>query len=637
MNWLNKLDSVLENGLTPKKPRKDDSVRTVDETKNPRQNSNNTDEVNPANLSLSSVPAIPRKRSIVARKFSDERKPSAKETRKQKPETRVVGNTSSSGLKIPPFISKAPLGNPQTKAAPNKPLLSKDNGLGALGLSNPTIEIKTEVPSDTSNHHSTSAIDNSLDNDDFEFDDFRVPDPLPVWNDMSLEDFDPSKNCFGVVHVRMLRAQQLPCPVGSSVCAAVSLPPYQGRVRTERTAAFLAPGEHGVCARWEHLSEAGLVSMVNAWNNEESPLPQIKIDMSFSPSRMAILEFSMCSISLDCHDLFQSPCVWKTQWCKTSPSDSKSKAGNKYLVENQLPLIQLEAMFMPSGTDDEHGEDQNALQQAATHDSSVNDEDEFHDTINDEASTVDQFSLPARQDDNSIMTGAVLQVAGDESFRAPTLRSGATISTHMTASASKQHLLRIKSFWVPAKCSVCSKVMVGKNSGFRCEVCSLDCCKDCRLNVDIELPCGSDAAAKVVQGSIQNKLSVGQIMNMVAPDESFQAQEQAEKSDKELAAEDSNGTQYNQLSSMEGSAEEAIGCFKINIMRACVFRSPMAADSDPFDVFDRTNRRDFRTGDYYLRISLDTGSKDKLRSSRTHTIQNTATPKFSTGEMRFNV
>jgi hypothetical protein len=287
---------------------------------------------------------------------------------------------------------------------------------------------------------------------------------------------------------------------------------------------------------------------------------------------------------------------------------------------------------MPSGGDQEE-ENENETAAEIIKDNVVG-EDSFHDTIEDEFS-VKPPSI--QQDDSTVMN--ISTIPGDESFRASTVRSGATITstrTHMTASASNQHLLRLKSFWVPGTCSVCSKVMVGKNSGFRCEVCSLDCCKDCRLNVDIELPCGSVEAAKVVQGAIQNKLSAGNIMSIIAPDESFQAKEVDKQNGKEKPVELSSSHDHH-LSTIESASDHAIGCFKINFVQACVFQTPMAPDSDPLEVFERSNRRDFRIGDYYVRITRNTGSKDERRTARTRTIQNTATPKFSAGEMRFNV
>jgi hypothetical protein len=112
------------------------------------------------------------------------------------------------------------------------------------------------------------------DTDDSEF---KFTMPLKNWSEDT--PFDNSLNCYGVVYVRLLSAQRLPCPVGSSVCAAVSLPPWRGRVRTYRTSAFLSSFDHGVCVKWERTTNAGFCSMVNAWSSEESPVPSIRIDL----------------------------------------------------------------------------------------------------------------------------------------------------------------------------------------------------------------------------------------------------------------------------------------------------------------------------------------------------------------------
>ena len=51
----------------------------------------------------------------------------------------------------------------------------------------------------------------------------------------------------------------------------------------------------------------------------------------------------------------------------------------------------------------------------------------------------------------------------------------------------------------------------------RCEVCKVDCCDDCRLQVDIQLPCESDVAVKAVDDAIQNRLTFDKLLNVIAP------------------------------------------------------------------------------------------------------------------------
>jgi hypothetical protein len=431
-----------------------------------------------------------------------------------------------------------------------------------------------------------------------DFSDFYYPSPLPVWNDLGNTHFDQSMNCFGVVHVRILRAQRLPCPVGSSVYSVVSLPPWQGRVRTERTLAFMASTEHGVCIRWDQLSDTGLVSMVNAWNSEESPVPSIKVDLMFSPLGMGILEFSMCTLNLDCKVLMQSPGKWQTQWCKSASAELKTESSDDYTVDNRIPLIQVEAMFAPSGADDE---------------SSV-------DGLNNK-----ELSLGDLMEQNQ---ASPRNTSFDESFAAKSVTSA---TTHAFVNSNKPHLLRLVSFWIPGACSVCSKILVGYSQGFHCEECNIDCCSDCRLNVDLQIPCGSDTARTAVKHSLQNKLSLGNILSVVAPDNVYK--QKAIVDDDSNAKDSLDPSSPRRLASDMKEQEAGVGCLKLEFVKACLFERPLPAETDPDSVFDRSKKRTLRQGDYYARISLSAGNK----TARTRTLQNTASPKFSAGEMRFNV
>ena len=429
-----------------------------------------------------------------------------------------------------------------------------------------------------------------------DFSAFYYPSPLPVWNEIRNTTFDQSMNCFGVVHLRILRAQRLPCPVGSSVYSVVSLPPWQGRVRTERTLAFMASTEHGVCVRWDQLSDTGLVSMVNAWNSEESPVPSIKVELMFSPLGVGILEFSMCTLNLDCKVIMQYPGKWRTQWCKSASAELKTESGNAYCVDNRIPLIQVEAMFAPSGVDD--------------------------------ACSVDGLNTEElSQGDLMEQNQAYLRnTSFNESFAA---KSVASATTHTLVNPNKPHLLRLVSFWIPGACSVCTKILFGYSHGFHCEECNIDCCSDCRLNVDLQIPCGSGTARTAVEHSLQNKLSLGNILSVVAPDNVYQQ--------KEIVKDDSNERDGLDLSSPQRSdmkeQEAGVGCLKLEFVKACLFERPLPAETDPDSVFDRSQKRTLRQGDYYARISLSAGNK----TARTRTLQNTAAPKFSAGEMRFNV
>jgi hypothetical protein len=74
-------------------------------------------------------------------------------------------------------------------------------------------------------------------------------------------------------------------------------------------------------------------------------------------------------------------------------------------------------------------------------------------------------------------------------------------------------------------------VVVWKRIAWRCEACSVDCCNDCRLQVDVQLPCGSDAAMAAVKDAIQNRMTVEKLLNAVAPMDDKRLQQQQHKKD----------------------------------------------------------------------------------------------------------
>ena len=393
---------------------------------------------------------------------------------------------------------------------------------------------------------------------------FKFASPLPPWEDYdedSKEEFDNALNCYGVVYLRLLRAQRLPCPVGSSVCAVVSLPPWKGRVRTHRTSAFLSSLDHGVCVQWNE--EGGFCSMVHAWHSEESPIPKIKVDLMFSPLGMGLFDFTMCSLELNVQVLMKQPGIWKENvWCPTSctssfHNSSTSLGGGPTKETDRIPMIQLDAMFAPSN-DGRIATGQLKLPSTTTT------------TTTTTASTADPTKAklspqpsppppppPPPQEDKEL---DLEQEALDESFasidttttennqqepqphtensialptptRATTTTIATTITTTTTTTTSpppptplkhqpnphQPHLLRIVNLWMPHSCAVCQKILVGRNAGFHCEECGIQCCSDCRLHIDIQIPCGSETAKK----KTAPKLNMNSLLSIVAPDEAY--------------------------------------------------------------------------------------------------------------------
>ncbi|CAJ1956497.1 unnamed protein product [Cylindrotheca closterium] len=190
-----------------------------------------------------------------------------------------------------------------------------------------------------------------MDNHSVAAESFQTPVPLPRWNASENDnataeeenETDKPWNCFGVVHVRMLAAQHLPCPVGSTVSATVSLFPWRGKVRTSQTSAFSISMEHGVCVAWDPNTDKGVCSMVHAWNSEDSPVPDVKIDLNFSPLGLGFFEFKMASLTLPCEVLLKSPNKWKRQWCQAE----QDEAAKRDATGLGPILIQLEAIFIP--------------------------------------------------------------------------------------------------------------------------------------------------------------------------------------------------------------------------------------------------------------------------------------------------
>jgi len=122
--------------------------------------------------------------------------------------------------------------------------------------------------SEDGSFHSQTSTDNSELTESNMLDDFALPSPLsssPVQNVDEQDNttaarlsssWDPSLNCYGFFHLRLLRAQRLPCPVGSSINATISLQPWNGRIRVPAHSTIDGPEGAGVCLRWDKRIES---------------------------------------------------------------------------------------------------------------------------------------------------------------------------------------------------------------------------------------------------------------------------------------------------------------------------------------------------------------------------------------------
>lgn len=593
--------------------------------------------------------------------------------------------------------------------------------------------------------------------------------PLKPWDDEDAEqNFGPSWNSHGVVHVRLLRAKHLPCPVGSSVCAVVSLPPYKGRVRTKRKSAFSPSLDDGVCVQWGKDSkmrdgeqqqqqlhdnddfvdndgenpddddglveimdsdhdddddEDGLCSMVNGWSSDDSPVPSIQIDLMFSPLGLALFDFTMASIELSCAILMKNSGLWRTRWCTLNVPESLQPGSgvDSYDRTNKQhhyrpPVIQIRAIFVPTLPTNNNGgmavtipvSPSSSLSKTPRMLRNSNDNPPVSSFLMETKNTAEeksesdglikldvneQLGIPAlavenkdcmkRVEDSKRLRGDDFQIPSpveggddfdnddddlqsihvdehDDEFRSH--HDSGTVSavpfqqgqdeasiaskTTQTAGVFDPHFLRSETYWVPATCAVCSRVLFGRNGGFHCEKCEIDCCSDCRLNVDLRVPCGSDLAQDIVANSLQSKISISNLLAVVAPDEAFEQKKIMEGSIHNLSEEPPKSSSRAPtgvsmtrspagsgaaMSSLLNEGAEGIGRFCLDINSACIFQHMLPAWNDVASFDSSSKKPAVRKGDYYARVS----TTDNNKTLRTPTLQNTGMPKFQSVDMNF--
>ena len=418
-----------------------------------------------------------------------------------------------------------------------------------------------------------------------------------TWEDDGLSPFEPWMNCHGVVYVRLLRVQHLPCAENSALQAIYSLPPWKGRIRSEKVTTYQGPSQSGICARWDRNVEKGskndgddmdensnpCISMVHTYNDYQSPVPNISIvlkDMAF------ILERELCSLSLSCEPLMKKPGIFRRQWCKVS-EDGKNQNGSRVKDEEgsgsdkkvSTPMILIEACFEPTDFGDNKRASQidyNLEGDVAHENGNVQNQRERLDTLD--------------TNDGSTFTKAA--------------RRGLKSKPHMFINYSS---LR------PTYCALCSTIIMWKFKGYQCETCKLDCCVDCQLRVDVEMPCGSDKAKDAVNALALSKLSLTKMYEVVAPKKEIGA-------DKAPMSRTGNED--------EDSWRDGVGTMILRINKACLLKhnfSPEAGLDAVLEAGDRWSR----SGDYYARVSWTNGSQTK----RTKTVFQSANPRFDSDDI----
>jgi hypothetical protein len=322
--------------------------------------------------------------------------------------------------------------------------------------------------------------------------------------------------------------------------------------------------------------------------------------------------------------LMMEPNVPKRQWFATSVD-----------VSEKTPLIEVQAMFEPStpeldGTVREN-EGEDAIEMATERDTNGQsttggDDATDHGSISTDNETV---SLAQQTLQSSIGESLVHDRLHNDAMSylsSPTRRKRVLVA--------KQHLLQVTTFRTPANCCICGNslmsgpLLVWKRLALRCEECKVDCCEDCRLRVDIQLPCGSELAKRAVSEAIQSRLSLEKLLSVIAPVEDI-----SKLANFKSAA---GSLPKAPIDAASVGTERGIGALKLNFVRAHVWAEPLPADFDSSTLVseDSGKERRLRPGDYYIRVTQSGSDK----SVRTPTIQQSnGRPTLEYGEMRFLV
>jgi hypothetical protein len=450
----------------------------------------------------------------------------------------------------------------------------------------------------------------------------------------NLESLDVDKaeiNCHGVFHIRLIKAIRLPDVFNSNTArnsfdiqAILALNPWKGTLRSSKAEICTTTGG-GVRVDWnkQEQQKTFCYSMIHNFNNEETPIPEIVIDLvlhakktlataaatlllgsSSTSMSTNIFETYLCSFTISCFPIMLSQGQYVKRWFAAATSEkepesaaqleSRSEA-NFYKVMD--PLILLELCFQPT-------------------------------------SPVPQQLTPSYPP---------LEAHKREIKEVESSSDSHDITTPiLTHSGHPHHLFRIHKFWIPAHCAVCSSLLISRKA-HRCEACNLDCCADCMISVDVLYPCGSKVADLAVQKSLQSKLEFRNIMEVVAPTISTSdASSDCRKIGKKHL--ESNG-----LQSIKG-----IGLLRFRINRAVIFQHLYPPESFLEDILEnlvkveeaKDSGNDSKTkkaeamddsasdeGDYYVRISWNRGNS----SVRTRTIYQTSKPQYGGEEFQLSV
>ena len=437
--------------------------------------------------------------------------------------------------------------------------------------------------------------------------------------------FKPSMNCHGVVHVKLLRVQHLPCSEDSSLQATFSLLPWKGRIRSEKVVTYLGPSSAGVCARWDksskekkdHGAEKGeeaepwmdndqrgeedkiaCISMVHTYNSEDTPVPNILIELK---DLALMFELDVCSLTLSCEQLMSQPGEFLRRWCSVKEASNATTAELKKKKEKDKknpPVFLIEACFEPTDFGDMHddGRAGNDLE-IEIFDQAIEERPEERDRCD----TQDSPDCNASQAQNSVKTKMTLRQMSTKRL------------------TSRPHMFIIYSSLRPTYCVLCNTMIVWKLKGYQCEVCRIDCCADCQLRIDVEMPCGSEKAKESVKKLSESKFTLSKIYEAVAPKKEVEGDRNSEQ----ISVDQKTATPGERRDWRDG-----VGTFTIRINKSCLFRNCFPPETDLNHILE-ANDRWLRSGDYYARVSWT----DSTKTRRTKTVFQSAKPRFDSDDI----
>jgi len=382
-------------------------------------------------------------------------------------------------------------------------------------------------------------------------------------------------------------------------------------------------------------------------------VPTISLEFTISSfggmaSLGGVFDRFLCSVSIPCHDLLRNPHGWVHRWCPASCVQGGADVGSANDDETgsngeTIPLILMEMCFEPKRT---RATVSTLSNQKVILDQQHQEETELADDMDpvnisgdsDTLGSIPHIIRPADRhglspDDDSVSKSSSLTPA---------------LVMHRSTSVTKSHLLRVRSFWTPTWCAVCSKniTTIGWNvqgKSFECEACHIFCCRDCQLQVDARIPCGSELANIAVKKAQQYQVpGFGQIMTTLAPNlKSSLSNVDKTTTDAGGVHNELNDSAHHQQSAYrrpngshmlhEGRSISGIGIMNIRVLRACLFDKTFPAEAEPDEIFESNSS--LRNGDHYVRVSW-LGSKE---SKRTKTVAQSPKPLFDSEEMVFDV